>query len=58
MLERKTLTFLLVLLFLYRSDHKEIIDEVSENQQSGYAQCKFDFRLFVTILMYYLHKFH
>lgn len=38
-----------VLLLVCRSDHKEIIDEVSENQQSGYTQCKFEFKLFVLV---------
>lgn len=30
----------LALLSFHRSDHKEIIDDVGDNQQSGYSQCK------------------
>lgn len=32
------------------------MDEVSESQQSGYTQCKIEFKWFVSIFVYYLHK--
>lgn len=28
------------LVFPLRSDHKDILEDVSESQQSGYSQCK------------------
>lgn len=29
--------------FFYRSDHKDMMEEVGDNQQSGYSQCMFPF---------------
>lgn len=31
--------------FFHRSDHKDMMDEVGDNQQSGYSQCMFNFTL-------------
>lgn len=60
------MSFLFVLHLVCRSDHKDIMDEVSENQQSGYTQCKSELKFYVFmslsmslhVFKCYLHKWH
>lgn len=46
--------FILSFLF-FRSDHKDIIEDVSESQQSGYSQCKSKMILIITIIISVIH---